>query len=255
MFEKMEIRLNKFIASSGCCSRRKADELIKEGKVKVNGKTVTELGLKIDPEKDKVEIDGKIIKPQEKKIYIKLYKPREVLTQLGKDKFGRKTLTDLFKEIGIKENVFPVGRLDYDSEGLLILTNDGEFANLVMHPKNKIKKTYLVEVKGRINLEKFNKMKKGKHLEDGTFLKPDDLKIIKKKKNSTVLEITIHSGQKRIIRRYMKEFGHPVTRLTRTRIGNINLGDLKAFQWKKIDKKDIEKLKSLAEKNLKKKKQ
>ena len=244
----MEIRLNKFIASSGCCSRRKADELIKAGKVKVNGKIIKELGLKINPEKDKVEVEGKKIKPQEEKIYIKLYKPRGYLTQLGKDKFGRKTLTDLFKEIGIKEKVFPVGRLDYDSEGLLILTNDGDFANLIMHPKNKIQKTYLVEVKGRVNLEKFNKMKKGKHLEDGTYLKPDELKIIKKKRNSTILEITIHSGQKRIIRRYMKEFGHPVLRLTRTRIGNINLGDLKAFKWAKLDKKEVEKLKKLASK-------
>jgi 23S rRNA pseudouridine2605 synthase len=239
----MEIRLNKFIASSGCCSRRKADELIKNGKVKVNGKIIKELGTKINPEKDKVEVEGKLIKPQDKNVYIKIYKPREVLTQLGKDKFGRKTLSDLLEEVGIKDKVFPVGRLDFDSEGLLILTNDGEFANLVMHPKNKIQKTYLVEVKGRVNLEKFNKMKKGKHLENGIFLKPDDLKIIKKKKNSTILEITIHSGQKRIIRHYMKEFGHPVLRLTRTRIGNIKLENLKPTQWKKIDKKEIEKLK------------
>jgi len=244
----MEIRLNKFIASSGCCSRRKADELIEAGKVKVNGKVVKELGLKINPKKDKVEVNGKLIKPQNKNVYIKIYKPREVLTQLGKDKFGRKTLSDLFEEVGIREKVFPVGRLDYDSEGLLLLTNDGEFANLVMHPKNKIPKTYLVEVKGRINLEKFKKMKKGKHLEDGTFLKPDDLKIIKKKKNSTILEITIHSGQKRIVRRYMKDFGNPVLRLVRTKIGNIQIEDLKPAEWKKIDKKDIERLKNLVKK-------
>ncbi len=231
----MQIRLNKFIASTGYCSRRKADELIKGGKVKVNGKVITELGTKINPEKDKVEIEGRILKPQKKKVYIKLYKPRGYLTQLGKDKFGRKTLSDLFREVGIKEKVFPVGRLDYESEGLLILTNDGETANLIMHPKNKVKKTYVVEVKGRVNLEKFNKMKKGIHLED-TFLKPDDIKILKKKKVSTILEITIHSGQKRIIRRFLKAFGYPVLRLIRTKIGKVSLDNLKPKQWEKIDK-------------------
>ncbi|WP_457641666.1 pseudouridine synthase [Persephonella sp.] len=237
----MKVRLNKFIASTGYCSRRKADELIKEGKVKVNGKTVLEYGYKIDPEKDKIELEGKIIKPVEKKIYIKLYKPRGYLTQLGKDKFGRKTLTDLFKEIRIKEKVFPAGRLDYDSEGLLILTNDGEFANLITHPSNKIQKTYIVEIKGRVNLETFNKMRKGTHLEDG-FLKPDDIKIIRKKKNSTIIEITIHSGKKRIIRRFMKAFGHPVVRLIRTRVGRIKLDNLKEAQWSYIDEKIINKM-------------
>ncbi len=231
----MKIRLNKFISSTGFCSRRKADELIKKGLVKVNGKTVTELGTKVDTEKDKVEVEGKILKPKKEKIYIKLYKPRGYLSQLGKDKFGRKTLTDLYKEVGIKENLFPVGRLDYESEGLLLLTNDGSIANLIMHPKNKVKKTYVVEVKGRVNLEKFNKMKKGIHLEDG-FFKPDDIKILKKKKNSTILEIIIHSGQKRIIRRFLKAFGYPVLRLIRTKIGKVSIEDLKPGQWKKVDK-------------------
>ena len=237
------IRLNKYIASSGCCSRRKADELIASGNVKVNGKIVSDLGLKINPEKDKVEVKGKIVKPIEKKIYIKLYKPRQILTQLGKDKFKRKTLSDLYQEIGIKEKVFPVGRLDYDSEGLLILTNDGELANKIMHPKNKIPKRYIVEVKGRVNLDKFNKMKKGTILEKGEFIKPDELKIVKKKKNSTILDITIHSGQKRVIRRFMKVFNHPVLRLKRIQIGNINLENLKPAEWSYISKIELEKLK------------
>ncbi|NPA54499.1 MAG: rRNA pseudouridine synthase [Aquificae bacterium] len=231
----MEVRLNKYIASTGYCSRRKADELIEKGKVKVNGKIVKELGAKINPNKDKVEVEGKLLKPKQKKVYIKLYKPRGYLTQLGKDKFGRKTLSDLYKEVGIKEKVFPVGRLDYESEGLLLLTNDGDTANLIMHPKNKVKKTYIVEVKGRVNLEKFNKMRKGIHLEDG-FFKPDEIKILKKKRNSTLLEITIHSGQKRIIRRFMKAFGYPVIRLIRTKIGKISLDNLKPGQWEKVDK-------------------
>ena len=136
-------RLNKFIASTGYCSRRKADEIIKKGKVKVNGKVIKELGLKINPDKDKVEIEGKLLKKPEEKLYYKLYKPVGYLTALGKDKFGRKTLTDLFKEIGFKKKVFPVGRLDYNSEGLLILTNDGDFAQKLMHPKIKFLKRIL----------------------------------------------------------------------------------------------------------------
>ncbi len=233
------IRLNRFISQSGLCSRRKADLFIKEGRVKVNGKVVTQPGIKIDPERDTVEVDGKLIKQQEKKVYIKIYKPRGYLTQLGKDKFGRKTLTDLMEEVGIKERVFPAGRLDLESEGLLILTNDGNFANIVMHPRKKIPKKYIVEVKGRVSGDTFKKMKKGKKLDD-TFLKPDDIKILKKKKNSTLLEITIHSGQKRIIRRFMKSFGHSVLRLIRIKIDGISLDGLKPSQWKYLSKKEIE---------------
>lgn len=226
-------RLNKFIASTGYCSRRKADELIKQGKVKVNGKVVKELGIKINPDKDEVEVEGKILKKPKEKLYYKLYKPVGYLTALGKDKFGRKTLTDLFEEIGFKKKVFPVGRLDYNSEGLLILTNDGEFANKLMHPKNKVPKTYVVEVLGRVNAKTFNKMKKGIKLED-TFLKPDDIKILKKTKSTTIFEITIHSGQKRVLRRFFKKFGFPVKRLKRIAIGNIKLGNLKEKQIQKI---------------------
>ncbi|RMA92484.1 pseudouridine synthase [Hydrogenothermus marinus] len=238
----MKERLNKFIASTGYCSRRKADILIKEGKVKVNGQKVSELGIKIDPSKDKVEVEGKILKPISKKVYYKLYKPRGYLTALGKDKFGRKTLTDLFKEINFKEKVFPVGRLDLDSEGLLILTNDGEFAYKLMHPSFKIPKKYILKVEGRINAKDFNKIKKGTKLED-TFLKPDSVKILKKDEKSTTVEIEIHSGQKRILRRFFKKFGYPVKRLLRIQIGNIKLGDLKEKEIKIIGEEEILKLK------------
>ncbi|WP_457623389.1 pseudouridine synthase [Persephonella sp.] len=230
----MEERLNKFIASSGVCSRRKADELIKRGLVKVNGKVVNELGIKINPEKDVIEVLGREIIKKDKKIYLKLYKPRGYLTQLGKDKFGRKTLEDLYKEVGIKDRVFPVGRLDYDSEGLLILTNDGDFADYVTHPKNNIKKTYIVKVKGRVNHKTFNRIRKGALLSDG-FFKVDEVKILKKGKNYTVLEVVIHSGKKRILRRYLDYFNHPVERLKRIKIGLISLGDLKEKEWEKID--------------------
>ncbi len=226
----MEIRLNKYISQSGICSRRKADQLIKEGKVKVNNQIVKDLGIKINSEKDKVSVEGKEIKPSQKEICIKLYKPVGYLTQLGKDKFGKKTLSDLFKEVGIKENIFPVGRLDYESEGLLLLTNNGDFAYKISHPKFKVPKTYVVEIDRRISHSEFNKLVKGTKLEDG-FMKPDEIKILKKKRNSTILEITIHSGKKRIIRRYMKAFGYNVKRLIRTKIGNI---DLEGLDEKKV---------------------
>ncbi len=237
----MEIRLNKYIAQSGYCSRRKADELIKQGKVKINGQIVKELGIKINPKRDKVEIEGKILKPQEEKKYYKLYKPRGYLTALGKDKFGRKTLSDLFREINFKENVFPVGRLDYDSEGLLLLTNDGEFAYKLMHPKFKVPKTYIVEVQGRVNAKTFNKMEKGTKLED-VFLKPDSIKIIRKTSNSTIFEITIHSGQKRILRRFFKKFGFPVKRLKRIRVGKINLGNVREGEVVELGRDEIKTL-------------
>lgn len=231
-------RLNKYIAKSGICSRRKADQLILEGKVKVNGKVVKDLGTKIDPEKDVVEVEGKVIKPAEKKVYLAIYKPVGYLSAVGKDKFGRKTLTDLLNELKIPYKLFPVGRLDYNSEGLLILTNDGEFANKVAHPKNEIKKVYKVKVEGEVSLETLKKMKEGAVLEDG-FFKPDKIKVIKKEKDGTWLLVEIHSGKKRIIRRFMDSFGHRVKRLIRVKIGNIDLENLKPFEYRYLSEKEI----------------
>lgn len=232
------VRLNRFIAQSGICSRRKADILIQEGKVKVNGIIVKELGIQINPEKDIVEVEGKIIKPDEKKIYIKIYKPVGYLSELGKDKFRRKTLTDLLNEIGIKEKLFPIGRLDYNSEGLLLLTNDGDFANKIAHPKNEIKKVYNVEVYPIIDNETFNKMLDGIELEDG-FFKPDKLEIIKNTAKTTWLRFEIHSGKKRILRRYISKFGHKVKRLIRIKIDGINLENLKPYQFKYLTKEEV----------------
>jgi 23S rRNA pseudouridine2605 synthase len=234
----MQVRLNKYIAQSGICSRRKADELIKEGKVKVNGEIVKDLGIKINPEKDIVEVEGNIIKPVEKKIYIKIYKPVGYLSAVGKDKFGRKTLTDLLKELNIKESLFPVGRLDYNSEGLLILTNDGEFANKITHPKHEIKKVYHVEVVPKVDEETLNQMKKGAVLEDG-FFKPDKAEILKHVKDSTWLLFEIHSGKKRILRRYVSKFNHKVKRLVRVKIDSISIENLKPHQFKHLTDKEV----------------
>lgn len=235
------VRLNKFIAQSGLCSRRKADMLIQEGKIKVNGNIVKELGTQIDPDKDTVEVDGKIIKPFDKKIYIKIYKPVGYLSELGKDKFGRKTLTDLLKEIGIKEKLFSVGRLDYNSEGLLLLTNDGDFANKIAHPKNEIKKVYDVEVYPIVDNDTFNKMLEGTDLEDG-FFKPDKLKIIKNTSKTTWLRFEIHSGKKRILRRYISKFGYRVKRLIRIKIDNIDLENLRPYQFKHLTKEEVKEI-------------
>lgn len=232
------VRLNKYIAQSGYCSRRKADDLILQGKVKVNGQIVKDLGTKVDPEKDKVEVEGKVIKPQEEKVYIVIYKPVGYLSALGKDRFGRKTLTDLLRELKINHKVFPVGRLDYNSEGLLILTNDGEFANKVAHPKSQIKKVYKVLVEGVVSQDTLNKMKEGTVLEDG-FFKPDDIKILEVKDNLTWLLVEIHSGKKRIIRRFMDSFGHRVKRLIRIKIDSIDLGHLKPYQYRYLSKKEV----------------
>lgn len=237
----MNIRLNKYISESGYCSRRKADELIKAGRVRVNSKIITELGYKINPETDKVYVDDVLIKPKEENIYIKLYKPRGYLTALGKDKFGKKTLTDLFREISLKDKVFPAGRLDFDSEGLLILTNDGDFANILIHPKYEIEKVYKVLLDGVVDDNKLEKIKKGTVLEDG-FFKPDRIRVLSFNGNKTLVEVVIHSGKKRILRRFFKAFGHRVLRLIRVKIGNISVNGLKPGQFEYIPKSQIDQL-------------
>lgn len=232
------IRLNKFISESGYCSRRKADKLIKEGKVKVNSVVVRELGFKVNPQMDRVEIEGKEIKPKGEFVYIKLYKPRGYLTALGKDKFGRKTLTDLFTEIGLKDKVFPAGRLDFDSEGLLILTNDGDFAHRLIHPRFNVEKVYHLRVSKVIDPQTLRKMEKGIELEDG-FFRPDKISVIEFEKDTTWVEVWIHSGKKRILRRFFQAFNHRVLRLIRIKIGSISIGKLKPGEYRYIPKAQI----------------
>ncbi len=233
-----KVRINKYLAMCGLGSRRKVENLVLSGRVEVNGKIIKDLSFKVDPEKDIIKVDKKTVKPIKKKIYYLLYKPRGYLCQLGKDKFGRKTLSDLLNKLGIKEKVFPVGRLDYDSEGLLILTNDGDFAYRYLHPKFETKKEYVVTVKGIINKNILEKIKKGANLEDG-FFKPDKVILLKvdKEKNISTLKFIIHSGKKRILRRYCKYFGYKVIRLIRTKMGKYNLGNLKPGEILKLDLK------------------
>jgi len=222
----------------GVSSRRKADQLIKEGRVKVNGQVVRDLGVKIDPELDRVEVDGKEVRPLRKR-YIILNKPCCYLTQLGKSQSGKKTIEELIKDI--PERVFPVGRLDYNTEGLLILTNDGELANRVLHPRYKLPKVYLALVKGKVSKNTLRKMKRGIELEDG-FAVPDDVRIVRYEGDNTLLEITFHEGRKHIVKRFLASFGHPVIKLKRIAIGPLTLGKLPPGKWRDLSERELRQL-------------
>ncbi len=228
-------RLQKVIAASGISSRRKAEELIVDGKVKVNGKVVTELGTKVSG-KDIVEVNGKVISKEEKEYYL-LNKPRGVITSTSDDK-DRKTVVDL---INTKARIFPVGRLDYDTTGLILLTNDGEFANIMMHPKNQIDKVYIAKVKGIIKGEQINKLKEGITL-DNQLLKASRVKLRKTnlETNTSIVEITIHEGKNHQIKRMFESVGFPVLKLKREREGFFQLENLKSGEYRKLTPKEVQ---------------
>ena len=235
-------RLQKYLASSGIDSRRKCEQLILEGKVEVNGKTVLELGTKIDPEIDEVKYNGKIVKPEEEKVYILLNKPIGYVTTV-KEQFGRDKIIDLVK---VNKRLVPVGRLDMYTSGAIILTNDGEFVNKLTHPKNEITKTYNVTVAGKIKEEEIKKLEKGIEIEGGYVTKPEEVKILKinEKKNISRIQIIIHEGKNRQIRKMCKAINKKVLALHRSKIGNIGVKDLKVGTWRYLTKKEVESLKN-----------
>lgn len=228
-------RLQKVIAQAGIASRRKAEELIKDGKVKVNGEVITELGTKVS-ESDKVEVNNKPIEKETKEYYL-LNKPRGVITTTN-DEHGRKTVTDL---IETSARIYPVGRLDYDTTGAILLTNDGEFANILMHPSNKIDKVYLAKLEGIIKGEQINALKNGIMLDD-VLVKASRVKLKKlNQENSTsMVEITIHEGKNHQVKRMFESVGFHVEKLTRERIGIFDIKNLKSGQYRKLTPKEVQ---------------
>lgn len=234
-----EVRLQKFLANQGVCSRRKAEEYILQGLVKVNGVTITELGVKINPDKDEVVFRGDKVGKSDKKVYILLNKPIGYVTTT-KDQFGRDTVLDLVK---VKEKVLPVGRLDMYTSGALILTNDGEFIYKVTHPKFEIEKTYNVTLKGVITEEEIEKLENGVEIEDYTSGKAK-VRILKidKEKDISRIEITIHEGKNREVRKMCAAIGRKVLALHRSKIENIDVKDLKLGEWRYLRKEEVLKL-------------
>lgn len=230
----MEERLQKYMASCGVASRRKCEKLIEEGRVSVNGVTITELGFKINTDSDKVFLDGKPIKIEEKKIYIALNKPKGYITA-SSDNRGRKTVIDIFD---FKERLFPVGRLDYETSGLLIITNDGEIFNKIMHPKQNINKTYIALVSGIPDETEISTLKKGVDI-GGYITAPSEASIVKVEGKNSILKIVIHEGKKRQVRRMCRAIHHHVIELKRVSIGSITLGDLEVGQWRYLSKDEV----------------
>ena len=231
----MEERLQKYLAECGIASRRKCEEYITQGKVQVNGKTITELGVKVNPEKDKITFEGKNVKQEERKVYILLNKPIGYVTT-SDEQFGRDKVLDLVK---VRERVVPVGRLDMYTSGALILTNDGDFVYKVTHPKHEITKTYTVTVKGIIKNEEVEQLRKGVKIDDYT-TRPAKVKILKtdEEKDISRLEITIHEGKNRQVRKMCESVGRKVLALHRSKIGKIGVKDIELGKWRYL--KDFE---------------
>lgn len=237
-------RLQKILAQAGVASRRKCEELILAGKVQVNGVIVTELGTKADPAADVITVNGKRV-GAEQKLYLLFNKPKGVITSASDPK-GRKIVTDYLK--GIKERVYPVGRLDYDTEGLLLLTNDGEFAHLLTHPKHHVPKTYLATVKGVPHGDSLEKLKKGVMLDDG-MTAPAEVEYhdVDPDNKFATISITIHEGRNRQVRRMFEAIGHPVTRLKRIAFGHLYLGTMKRGIYRHLTKNEVEALRQSAQ--------
>lgn len=237
-----EIRLQKYIADCGIASRRKAEELIKHGKIKINGQIVTELGTKINPQKDVVLYNDKQIQNDNKYVYILLNKPIGYVTTV-KDQFNRESVLDLVK---VKERIVPVGRLDMYTSGALILTNDGDFVYQVTHPKHEIDKTYTVTIKGKVTDEAIQKLRDGVEIEDREIYitKPAKVKILKidGEKNQSRLEITIHEGKNRQVRKMCEAIGYKVLALHRSKIAGIDVKDLPLGKWRYLTEKEVEKI-------------
>ena len=231
------VRLQKYIAMSGTSSRRGAEQMIEEGRVKVNGKKVTEQGVKVEIGCDSVEVDNQLIKVADKKIYIALNKPAGFVTT-SSDQFDRPTVMNLVEK-EIHSRIFPVGRLDYETEGLLLMTNDGDWANRVSHPSFECKKKYYAVLKGVLTIPELNKIRRGVVI-DGRKTKPAECEIMEIDMGMTLVEITIHEGRNRQVRKMFEAVGHTVKALRRDSVGIVQLGNLPEGRWRYLTSSEIE---------------
>jgi pseudouridine synthase len=234
-------RLQKFLAQAGVASRRQAEQYMLEGRVTVNGQVTKELGSKVDPDKDAVKVDGKRVLG-ERPAYVLMNKPKGTLCTLD-DPEGRPLVTDLVK--GVKARLFPVGRLDFDTTGALLLTNDGELANLLMHPRHRFTKTYLAKVKGVPTEERLEKLRRGVNIE-GVRTAPAEARLVALKEKNSLVELILREGRNRQVKRMFLEVGHPVLRLQRTAYAFLDLSGLEPGQWRHLDMDEVKRLRAAA---------
>ncbi|NLK21736.1 MAG: rRNA pseudouridine synthase [Epulopiscium sp.] len=237
----MDIRLQKYLADAGIASRRKAEEYIKQGRVKVNNEVITVLGIKVNPNRDRVHFDNRIVEIKNSKVYILLNKPENYVTTV-EDQFNRPTVMDLLHMV--EERVYPVGRLDYNTSGLLLLTNDGDLTYKITHPKHHVDKTYVATVRGIPKKDSLEKLREGIIIE-GYKTAPTKVKILTKSSNTSVLQIIIHEGRNRQVRKMCEAIGHPVITLKRTAIGGISLGEVPVGKFRRLTKEEVHYLKTL----------
>lgn len=238
------MRINKFIAASGVASRRKAESLVLEGRIRVNGEVIQDLSYQVDEENDRVTFDSEEISVRnEKPVYIMINKPEGYITSV-KDQFGRKSVSDLVSDI--KERIYPVGRLDYETSGLLIMTNDGDLTYKITHPKHEMDKVYIASVRGMISQEEKHNFENGLKIEDYITSKAK-LKVIKydKDKNYSVCKVTIHEGKNRQVRKMFQAINHPTMNLKRVQVGKINIGDLEIGKYRELTRDEVDYLKKI----------
>ena len=234
-------RLQKYLAACGVASRRNSEKIILDGRVRVNGITVTEMGTQVDEEKDIVEVDGVRVKLEEEKHYLAYYKPVGEVTTVS-DPEGRATVMDKFRDYPVR--LFPVGRLDYDSEGLLLLTNDGDLMNHLLHPSHEVSKVYLARVSNQVTEAELACLRAGVIIE-GKMTSPANVRLVRKETFCSVVLVSIHEGRNRQVRKMFEAIGHQVVSLKRVEFGPIKLNDLPMGKWRKLTSMEVEKLKSL----------
>ena len=235
------MRLQKFLALSGVASRRNAEKLIAEGHISVNGLKVTEMGVQVDETTDIVEADGTRVSIQEEKCYIAYNKPVGEVTTVS-DPEGRATVMDKFRTFPVR--LYPVGRLDYDSEGLLLLTNDGDMMNHVLHPSREVSKVYLTKISNQVSDEEIRALRRGVMI-DGKITSPAAVRLIRRETFDTVLLISIHEGRNRQVRKMVESIGHQVVSLKRVEFGPVSLGDLPSGKWRRLSENEIRRLKEI----------